>query len=144
MSDRPEPGPESDPADGPQPERMRILELLAQRRISAAEAAELLSALASPPAGDRKRTATSWRPPQPPPAPPRWFRVRVTDARSGRTRANVAVPLGMVGFGATWGGRWGVHRHGDDILSAVRAGQRGVIFDVCDPDGGHRVELLIE
>ena len=89
--------------DGAGDERLRVLQLLEEGKISAAEAADLLTALRQPP---------------PPAGRARWFRVRVTDQRSGRTRTNVSVPIGMLGFGLGFARRLQSARH--------RAGRRPV------------------
>jgi hypothetical protein len=126
-------------------ERLRILELLEQGKITAAEAAELLRALGDD-AGARRpergQNASGDR--------PRWFRVRVTDVHTGRSKANVSIPYGMVNFGLRFapsnfhvraGG--GPH-HMDDLLSALRTGRRGTIFDVTDKSEGDRIEIILE
>ena len=128
-------------------ERLRILQLLEQQKITAAEAAELLAAL-----GERgregRRERNRWLAEElaPPSDRARWFRVRVTDQRTGRTRTNVSVPIGMVGFGLGFARRFrnipGVGAV-DDLFEAVRAGRRGMIFDVSSEDG-ERVEILID
>jgi hypothetical protein len=128
-------------------ERLRILQLLEQQKITAAEAAELLAAL-----GERgregRRERNRWLAEElaPPSDRARWFRVRVTDQRTGRTRTNVSVPIGMVGFGLGFARRFrnipGVGAV-DDLFEAVRAGRRGMIFAVSSEDG-ERVEILID
>jgi hypothetical protein len=130
-------------------ERLRILQLLEQGKITASEAAELLVAI-----GDRGRNGTRRRERSrwisedfgPAPGRARFFRVRVTDQHSGRTRTNVSVPIGMVGFGLAFASRFrgipGV-QHVDDLLEAVRTGRRGVIFDVAG-EHGERVEISID
>jgi hypothetical protein len=126
-------------------ERMRILELLEQGKITAQEASELLSALDDRQREGSRRERPRWAPPDPPPDRPRWFRVRVTDRTTGRPRANVTIPIGMVGFGLGFAHRFRVPggSHIDDILDAVRSGRRGTVFDVSGGDG-ERVELIIE
>jgi hypothetical protein len=127
-------------------ERMQILELLEQNRITAAEAAELLAAISARGRDSRKRDR--WRSDEigPPAHRARWFRVRVTDEQTGRTRSNVSVPIGMVGFGLGFARRFraipGVE-HVDDLYEAVRAGRRGMIFDVAG-ENGERVEIFID
>src|SRR5918912_2804351 len=132
------------PADHPgDAERLRILELLEQQKITAAEAADLLAALDERGGEARRRERHRWLADElgPPPDRARWFRVRVTDQRSGRTRTNVSVPIGMVGFGLGFARRLrtipGVGTV-DDLFEAVRAGRRGTIFDVAS-EGGERV-----
>ena len=128
-------------------ERLRILQLLEQQKITAAEAAELLAALGER-SGERRRERHRWLVEDlaPPSDRARWFRVRVTDQRTGRTRTNVSVPIGMVGFGLGFARRFrnipGVGAV-DDLFEAVRAGRRGIIFDVSN-EGGERVEILID
>jgi hypothetical protein len=130
-------------------ERLRILELLEQHKITAAEAAELLAAVGR--GRDARRTRGErgrWLAEElgPPSDRARWFRVRVTDQATGRLRTNVSVPIGMVGFGLGFARRFrnipGVNTV-DEMFEAVRAGRRGTIFDVSN-EGGERVEILID
>jgi hypothetical protein len=141
--------PNESSSEGAQSERLRILELLEQQKITAAEAAELLKAL-----GDRGRDAprrpdrSRWLAEELAPRSDRarWIRVRVTDERTGRVRTNVSVPIGMVGFGLGFARRFrGVPGVGvvDEMFEAVRTGRRGTIFDVSN-EGGERVEIVID
>src|SRR5579859_137144 len=133
-------------------DRLRILELLEQQKITAAEAAELLAALGErgrERARDpRRRERYRWQAEDLAPAADRarWFHVRVTDKSSGHVRTNVSVPIGMVGFGLQFARRFrnipGVV-HVDDLFEAVRQGRRGTIFDVSN-EGGERVEIFID
>jgi SHOCT-like protein len=129
-------------------ERLRILQLLEQKKITAAEAADLLAALGQRGGEGRRRDRQRWLAEElaPPSDRARWFRVRVTDQRTGRTRTNVSMPIGMVGFGLGFARRFrnipGVGAV-DDLFEAVRTGRRGTIFDVSN-EGGERVEILID
>jgi hypothetical protein len=130
-------------------EHLRILELLEQHKITASEAAELLTALGVRGRDGRRRGERNrWLAEDlaPPADRARWFRVRVTDQRTGRLRTNVSVPIGMVGFGLGFARRFrnipGVNTV-DEMFEAVRAGRRGTIFDVSS-DEGERVEILID
>jgi hypothetical protein len=129
-------------------ERLKILELLEQKKISAAEAAELLSALGERGPDARRRERGRWLASEltPPSDRARWFRVRVTDEHTGRVRTNVSVPIGMVGFGLGFARRFrnvpGVGMV-DEMFDAVRSGRRGTIFDISN-EGGERVEILID
>jgi hypothetical protein len=129
-------------------ERLRILQMLEQQKITAAEAAELLSALSERPRDGRRRDRNRWLAEDlaPPSDRARWIRVRVTDERTGRVRTNVTIPIGMVGFGLGFARRFrGVPYVGmvDEMFEAVRSGRRGTIFDVSN-DGGERIEILID
>jgi hypothetical protein len=141
---------DSAPDDSNDAERLRILELLEQGKITAVEAAELLAALGDRGrnGGVRRRERGRWINEDFGPAPgrARFFRVRVTDQHSGRTRTNVSVPIGMVGFGLAFASRFRTipgMQHVDDLLEAVRSGRRGVIFDVAG-EHGERVEISID
>jgi hypothetical protein len=129
-------------------DRLRILELLEQQKITAAEAAELLAALGDRGRDVRRRERYKWLAEDLAPAADRarWIHVRVTDQGSGRMRTNVSVPIGMVGFGLGFARRFrnlpGVG-HVDDLFEAVRNGRRGTIFDVSN-EGGERVEIFID
>src|SRR5215472_13462826 len=82
-------------------ERLRILQMLEQRQITASEAAELLAALSNRGRDGGRRERSRWLVDEiaPPSDRARWIRVRVTDGQTGRVRTNVSVPIGMVGFG---------------------------------------------
>jgi hypothetical protein len=129
-------------------ERLRILHLLEQQKITAVEAAELLSALSDRAHDGRRRERHRWAAEElaPPSDRARWIRVRVTDERTGQVRTNVTVPIGMVGFGLDFARRFrgvpGVNVV-DEMFEAVRSGRRGTIFDVSN-EGGERVEILID
>jgi hypothetical protein len=129
-------------------ERLRILELLEQKKITATEAAELLAAVGGRTREPRRRDRNRWLAEELAPAADRarWFRVRVTDQRTGHMRTNVSVPIGMVGYGLGFARRFrnlpGVE-HVDELFEAVRNGRRGTIFDVSN-EGGERVEIFID
>jgi hypothetical protein len=140
--------PEGSGDDATTSERLRILELLEQQKISAVEAAELLAALGARGRDGRRRERQRWLAEElaPPADRARWFRVRVTDERTGRVRTNLSVPIGMVGFGLGFARRFrnvpGVGMV-DEMFDAVRSGRRGTIFDVAN-EGGERVEIFID
>lgn len=124
-------------------ERMRILKMVEDGKISAEDGAKLLAALAE-----------SRRPPTPPPAPPpgaageaRWFRVRVTDIRTGRAKVNVNVPTGLVNVGIRMGARFAPNLEAEQaqaLVDAIKSGAMGKIMDVTDEDSGERVEVFVE
>jgi len=86
-------------------ERMQILKMIQEGKITADEGARLLEALNASAKAEK-------RPPAPPimPGAPssdsRWFRVRVTDLRSGRSKVNVNIPMGLVNVGLKMGARF--------------------------------------
>jgi hypothetical protein len=119
-------------------DRMRVLEMLEQGKITAQEAAKLLDALA---AGDRAS----------PKAAGRIMRVRVTDVVNGRVEANVSLPLGLFRTIAGMGTeiRRGLSPYLGDmdtsgLFEAIEAGQTGRLLDVSIPDAGRHIEVFVE
>ena len=81
-------------------ERLQILKMIEEGKISAAEGAELLRALETK--GERGPTLE----PMKGTSNPRWFRVRVTDVQTGRNKVNVNIPMGLVNVGIKMGARF--------------------------------------
>ena len=132
-------------------ERMRVLELLEQGKITAAEAADLLNALGGGQRGRERdsgrRSRAGWDTEREG-GRPRWFKVRVTDTASGRVRTDFSVPLPIFGgFGMGFAHRLKkMHINGgiDDLMDAVRSGRRGTVYDVTSDDGGQRIEISVD
>ena len=122
-------------------ERLQILKMIEEGKISAAEGAELLRALDTkgergPPLEPMKGNSN-----------PRWFRVRVTDVQTGRNKVNVNIPMGLVNVGIKMGARFAPEIEGaqlNSIMDAVRSGQLGKIMDITDDEDGERVEIFVE
>lgn len=122
-------------------ERLKILKMIEEGKISAEEGAKLLSALS-----DNRRTPT---PPIPPrgPGAARWLRVRVTDLRTGRSKATVQIPLGLLDAGMKIGAHFAPEVDGVDmneLMAALRAGMTGKIIDAIDEKDGEHVEIFVE
>ena len=122
-------------------ERMQILRMIEEGKISAGEGAELLRALEekkdSGPAAEPLRGASK----------PRWFRVRVTDVETGRSKVNVNIPMGLVNVGIKMGARFAPEMEGvayDELMDAIRSGRQGKVIDVTDNEDGERVEIFVE
>ena len=117
-------------------ERMQILNMLAEGKISAEEAAKLLRALEE---GSR---------PKPPPTPePRWFKVKVTDVATGKEKVNVSIPMGLVNVGIKMGARFAPEVEGvnfDEVISSIKQGAYGRLVDITDEEGGERVEIYVD
>jgi len=122
-------------------ERMQILRMIEEGKISAGDGAELLRAL------DRDKSTPHAAPLKGSSSNPRWFRVRVTDTISGRNKVNVNIPVGLVNVGLKMGARFAPDVEGvnfDEIMEAIRSGQQGKIIDVEDEESGERVEIFVE
>jgi hypothetical protein len=139
-------------------ERLQILRMVQEGKISAEEGMHLLEALANPPA--RTEPPTPAAPPQSPSLPqtpasaespslrtPRWFRVRVTDTSTGKVRVNVRLPINVVNAGMKMGARFSPEVEGlkiDDLSALINSGTIGQIVDVYDEEDGEHVEVFLE
>ena len=119
-------------------ERMQILKMVEEGKISAEEGAKLLAALsASSKTSVQKREGGG----------PKQFRVRVTDLASGRNKVNINIPMSLVNVGLKMGARFAPDIEGvnfDEVMEAVRSGSQGKIVDVVDDEDGERVEIYVE
>lgn len=121
-------------------ERMQILKMIEAGTISASEGAELLRALEE----DKNSLPST---PLKGASEPRWFRVRVTDTKTGKNKVNVNIPMGLVNVGMKMGARFSPELEGmdfDEITELVKSGSQGKVMDVFDEEEGERVEIFIE
>lgn len=121
-------------------ERMKILKMIEEGKLSAEEGTKLLSALSGPRVPN---------PPRPPgmPGAPRWLRIRVTDVRTGRSKASVQIPLALVDAGMKIGAHYAPEVEGvnmSNVMEAIRSGVTGKIIDVTDEEDGEHVEIYVE
>ncbi len=121
-------------------ERMQILKMIEAGTISASDGAELLRALeqdkSSQPSSPLKGSSE-----------PRWFRVRVTDTKTGKNKVSVNIPMGLVNVGMKMGARFSPELEGmdfDEIGELIKGGGQGKIMDVIDEEEGERVEIFVE
>jgi hypothetical protein len=119
-------------------DRARILQMVSEGKIDASQGVELLNAL-----------KTSKAPDQPPSdgGPAKWFRVRVTDMETGRTRVNVNIPFSLVQAGIKLGARFSPEMAGvewEELMAAIHEGAMGKLVDVEDLESGEKVEVYVE
>ncbi len=122
-------------------ERMKILKMIQEGKITAEEGAKLLAAL-------RESRGKTVRPGSAPVGGNRgWLRVRVTDMASGRTKVNVNLPLGLMDAGLRIGAQYAPELQGLDLqqlITEIRSGASGKIIDVIDEEDGEHVEIFVE
>lgn len=123
-------------------ERLKILKMIEEGKISAEDGTKLLAALS---AGPRPSGAV--------PAPPvsggqaRFLRVRVTDSLTGKAKVNINLPISLVNVGMKIGARFAPDLGEQDsaaIMEAIRANAIGKIIDVQDETDGEHVEVYLE
>ena len=126
-------------------ERMKVLKMIEEGKVSPEEGAKLLAALAEsrkPP--PRPAGAASFAAPE---GGPRWFRVRVTDMVTGKPKVNVNIPMGLVSVGLKMGARFapGLEMEQmEELSAALQSGATGKIMDVTDEEDGEHVEIFVE
>jgi len=121
-------------------ERMQILKMIEEGKISATEGAELLRALDQE-SGERTNEPLKGA------SSPRWFRVRITDTATGKNKVNVNIPMGMVKVGMKMGARFAPEVEGmdlDQLADLIQSGEHGKVMDIVDEEEGERVEIFIE
>ena len=119
-------------------ERLQILRMVERGQITAQEGTRLLDALAGSAAERSAPAATK----------PGWFRVRVTDTRTGRRKVDVNIPLSLVSVGLRLGARFApdiAEIDMPELLSKIeKEGVQGKVVDVVDEDDAEHIEILIE
>ena len=121
-------------------ERMKILNMINEGKITAEEGSKLLSVLtrgSEKPKKASKRSLTS-----------QWLRVRVTDMSTGKAKVNVNVPMKLVDAGLNIAAQFTPEMEGAQMMDAVKEALaeniRGKIVDVIDEEDQEHVEIFIE
>ena len=120
-------------------ERMKILKMIEEGKLSAEEGTKLLAALSEKKPASPRATGSL--------GGAKWLRIRVTDMRSGRSKASVQIPLALVDAGMKIGAHFAPEVEGVDmtnVMEALRSGVTGKIIDVTDEEDGEHVEIYVE
>jgi hypothetical protein len=121
-------------------DRLRVLKLIEDGKISAAEGTRMLCCPGEPaiiePA-ELKENGSS----------PRWIRVLVTDIDTGKARVNVKLPVNLVSTGI----KMGAHLSSEmqelniqQINDYVKRGITGQVLEVVDDEEGEKVAIYLE
>ena len=146
-------------------ERRKILELVATGKITADEAATLLSGGAVASAAEALQSDESAGTP-PKVAPdtavtesatvpakessgrqPSWLHVKVSDLRSGQRKVSVNIPLRLLKVGMRLGSGFAPELRDvdwDELNSALASGQEGILIDVEDEEDGEHVQIYVD
>lgn len=125
-------------------ERLQVLKMLEEGKITAEEAATLLSALeagAQKEQSEPKSTASSGFPRR------RRVRICVSDGVTGKKKVDINFPIGVIKLARRMGTKFTGNIEGinlDDIFDAVHQEVEGKIIDIQDTHEGKRVEIFVE
>jgi hypothetical protein len=120
-------------------ERLKILKMIDEGKITAEEGARLLATLS-----ESRKTAVRKPAPRGTYGGARWLKVRVTDTMTGKAKATVNLPLGLVDAGLNIASKYAPDVAFDELVEAINAGAEGKIIDVYDEEDGEHVEIFIE
>ena len=119
-------------------ERLKILKMIEEGKISAEEGAKLLAALSESRKPQRKPSLRG------PEGGSRWLKIRITDTVTGKSKATVNLPLGLVDAGLNIASKYAPDIAFDELIEAINAGAEGKLIDVVDEEDDEHVEIFIE
>ena len=77
-----------------------------------------------------------------------WLRVRVTDLKTGESKANVKIPVSLADFGMKMAAKFApsaiANLDINEIIAAMKNGGEEKLVDVEDEEKGEHVEISIE
>lgn len=121
-------------------ERMKILKMISEDKITAEEGAQLLGVLTQ--SSENSKTEPRRK------MASQMLRVRVTDMRSGKTKVNVNLPMRLVDAGLNIAAQYTPEMENAQMMDAIKEAltenMTGKIVDVIDEEDGEHVEIFIE
>ena len=118
-------------------ERLKILQMIQDGKITPEDGAKLLEAL------NRGAGRTTGRVPVNV-DDNRYVRIRVTDTFTGRAKVSVNLPLSLVSAGIGIAAKYVPGVEEEYLMEAISSGLTGKVIDVIDEQEGDHVEIFIE
>jgi len=119
-------------------ERIKILKMIEDGKITAEEGTRLLSALTKQSKQTSRKLETDAR----------WLRIRVVSLDTGKESVKVNIPMSLVDVGMRMGARFVPDIEQESVMEemaeAIRQGLTGKILDVIDEEDRERVEIFVE
>jgi hypothetical protein len=118
-------------------ERLKILRMVEEKKLSADEASRLLDALGQGEGGSSSGSR-------------RWLRIRVYEHGSEKPNVNVNVPLSIAKWALKFipkSAKATIDEHEidlDELISQIQSGAEGKLLEVNDEEAGDRVEVYVE
>ena len=120
-------------------ERLKILQMIQDGKISAEEGAKLLEALGAAEGAPKSRPQAPRRP-----EGPRTLRIRVTDMDSGKSKVSVNLPFTLAEAGMGIAARFAPGLSSLNLQEAIEARKSGKMIDVIDEEDRERVEIFVD
>ncbi len=123
-------------------ERITVLKMIEEGKISVEDGTTLLSTLQGSSARRRTRPHPSGSP-----RDLRTLRVRVNDGRSKKLKVNVVLPMALVDAALNIASNYideGTEEHAAALVEAIRSGETGKVLDYMDEVDGEHVQIFIE
>jgi hypothetical protein len=121
-------------------DRLRILQMIEEGKLDAAEGARMLASGTVPDLGGQAQAGEAGK-------TPRWIRVNVADVHTGKTRVNVRIPVNLISTGI----KMGAHLSSDmqelniqQINEFIRKGVTGPVMEVVDDEEDEKVTISLE
>jgi DUF4097 and DUF4098 domain-containing protein YvlB len=121
-------------------ERLRILKMIQEGRITADEGVQLLEAIGASDSRASGAEKTSG-------GTPRWIRIRVSSIRNGKVKVNVRMPVSVIKAGMKMGAKFSPEVEGLDseqLMGFIQAGTIGPVINVYDDVDDEHVEVFLE
>ena len=131
-------------------EKIRILNMVQDGKITAEEAAKLLEALEVKEDKNEVEVLNSFDGRASAKGKPRWLRIVVSDSKTGKQEVNLKVPAAFIKSGMNLASKINVGNGVldqidlDGILMANSDNPTGVLVDIEDTDDGHHVLITLE
>ena len=109
-------------------EQLKILEMVAQGKITPEEGANLLNAL-----GKEEQ----------PPGDARWLHVRVSEPDTGKVRVDLRIPARWDGKLLKWANKFGAEADLNAVHEVISSQEPGKVMEI-DTEDGNRVEIWME
>lgn len=129
-------------------ERLKILKMVEEGKITAEDGAKLLAALSS---ANGAATAAAAAPASTmnlrSGSGAKWLRIRVSDMNTGRSKVNINLPIALVSVGTKIAAKFAPEAESlevSQIVEAIKSGAQGKIIDVMDDEDGEHVEIYVE
>ena len=123
-------------------ERLQILKMLEEGKITADDAAKLLAALDVSVAKEQADTTPAQLGNK-----AKWLRVHVTNQATGKRKVNVNLPISLVNVGLKMGAKFAPDLDEtamDEVIEAINSGKQGKIIEIEDEESGEQVEIFVE